>query len=240
MVKFSIVTVSYNMASHIKKTIDSVLGQTFKDFQYVIIDGGSRDKTVEIVKQYGNAIDTFVSEPDLGIYDAMNKGVRLSKGDYVIFMNVGDSFATNRTLQDIVEEMTDLKGLFYGDSIRESVDGVASVYHESTNKYQLTKKNICHQAIIYPRELLLEKGFELSFPILADWARNIELYSKITFHYIPIPICRYKLDGISSNDNRMKDPAFMDNLPRLIKEHLGVLPFLYFEMRQIARFFLKR
>ena len=240
MVKFSIVTVSYNMADHIKKTIDSVLGQSFKDFQYVIVDGGSKDETVEIVKQYANAIDTFVSEPDGGIYDAMNKGVRLSEGDYVIFMNVGDTFASNRTLQDIAERMTGLNGLFYGDSIRESVDGVVSVYHEKTNKYQLTKKNICHQAIVYPRELLLEKGFELSFPILGDWARNIELYSKTMFHYIPIPICRYKLDGISSNDNRMKDPAFMDNLPHLIKENLGIFPFLYFEMRQIARFILMR
>ncbi|WP_169799520.1 glycosyltransferase family 2 protein [Novosphingobium lentum] len=104
--KISVITVSYNAASEIDPTLRSVAGQTYRDIEYLVIDGGSTDGTIGIVQRYGDAIDTFVSEPDGGIYDAMNKALRLATGDAVIFMNAGDYFYSPYIVELAAEFMT--------------------------------------------------------------------------------------------------------------------------------------
>ena len=99
---FSVVTISYNCASEIEATICSVLNQTYPYINYVIIDGNSSDGTMDIVEKYRNHIETVVSEPDSGIYNAMNKGLKYCNGDYVVFMNAGDVFASNSVLERMV------------------------------------------------------------------------------------------------------------------------------------------
>jgi len=115
--KVSVITVCYNALQGIENTILSVKSQAYEDVEYIIIDGGSTDGTVDIIREYSNCIDFFVSEPDGGIYDAMNKGIRVATGEWIIFLNAGDVFASNDALKDSLS--IDTKGIdvIYGDSI---------------------------------------------------------------------------------------------------------------------------
>lgn len=97
--KFSIITINYNNKEGLRKTIESVVGQSFRDFEYIIIDGGSTDGSIEVIKEYAGKVDYWVSEPDKGIYHAMNKGVLQAHGEYLNFMNSGDEFYNNGVLQ---------------------------------------------------------------------------------------------------------------------------------------------
>ena len=99
--KVSVVTVCYNAIGGIEKTISSVLGQSFPEMEYIVIDGGSQDGTAEVIRQYADRIDYFVSEPDGGIYPAMNKGLKHATGRWVNFMNSGDLFASSHVLSDL-------------------------------------------------------------------------------------------------------------------------------------------
>lgn len=98
--KYSIITVNLNNANGLKETIDSIVNQTCCDYEYLIIDGGSTDDSLSIIKQYKDQIDYWVSEPDKGIFNAMNKGINVSHGDYLIFMNSGDCFNNGKVLEE--------------------------------------------------------------------------------------------------------------------------------------------
>ncbi len=115
--KVSVITVCYNALQGIEKTILSVKSQAYEDVEYIIIDGGSTDGTVDIIRKHSNCIDFFVSEPDGGIYDAMNKGIRVATGEWIIFLNAGDVFASNNALKDVLSAEIDGIDVLYGDSI---------------------------------------------------------------------------------------------------------------------------
>lgn len=125
--KFSIITVTYNAAAVIEDTLQSVITQTYKNIEYIIIDGASTDRTMEIIGRYRKHIHTVVSEPDRGLYDAMNKGIRLATGDYVCFLNAGDELHEDDTLQLIVHSLTGLAGLpdvIYGRTAIVDEEGI--------------------------------------------------------------------------------------------------------------------
>ena len=100
--KFSIITINYNNKDGLEMTINSVLGQSFQGFEYIIIDGGSTDGSIDIIKKYESRIDYWVSEPDNGVYNAMNKGIRKATGDYINFMNSGDAYHSSSALGTVV------------------------------------------------------------------------------------------------------------------------------------------
>ena len=104
--KYSIITINLNNSAGLRKTIESVVNQTFQDFEYIIIDGGSTDGSVDIIKEYSSRIDYWVSEPDRGIYNAMNKGIVQAHGDYINFMNSGDCFSKNTILEEIYADLS--------------------------------------------------------------------------------------------------------------------------------------
>ena len=99
--KYSIITVNYNNKEGLRKTIESVVRQTYRDFEFIVIDGGSTDGSTDILKEYDEQINYWVSEKDSGIYNAMNKGIKKSIGDYLIFMNSGDCFYQNDVLETV-------------------------------------------------------------------------------------------------------------------------------------------
>ena len=117
--KVSIITVSYNSASTIKDTIESVASQTYDNIEYIVVDGNSKDKTVDIVTSYSKVIDKVVSEPDKGIYDAMNKGVQLATGDIVGILNSDDFYETTTVIEDIVKHFKNNKSsdIVFGDVV---------------------------------------------------------------------------------------------------------------------------
>ena len=116
--KISIVTINYNNPSGLKKTIESVVNQTWKNFEYIIIDGGSTNGDVDIIKSFDNQIDYWVSEPDKGIYNAMNKGIKKATGDFIIFINSGDNFTNSSVLEEVQSKLTSDFDIYYGDYYR--------------------------------------------------------------------------------------------------------------------------
>ncbi len=213
MKKLSIITVCFNEAKTIEKTIKSVVGQTFTDFEYIVIDGGSTDGTVDIINKYSDRIDTFISEKDKGIYDAMNKGAKVACGDYLFFLNSGDfllnSFVLQKLFNQVSEEdfvFADLVVLLKNGKrllkkspakIRKSYMLADSIPHQAT----LTKKSCLESLGYYDTSLVYASDYVISLRIIFD--------PGYSYKHIPVPFCVYNLDGISS-DKTNRDAFFRE------------------------------
>lgn len=179
----SIITINFNNASGLKCTIESVIHQTSSDYEYIVIDGGSTDGSVDVIKQYESKIHYWVSEPDNGIYNAMNKGVCKANGDYCIFMNSGDCFADDRVLEDVLKIglKTDVVtgGVVFGPD--NAFYGPKSV----TLKHFFTK-SLAHQASFIKTTVLREIPYDESLKIVSDWKFFIDAIVINKHSYSPI------------------------------------------------------
>lgn len=195
----SIVTVSYNAVKDIEKTILSVLNQTYPNIEYIIIDGGSTDGTLDIIKKYQDKISYWVSEPDKGIYDAMNKGTLKSTGEWLNFMNAGDTFSSKQVLEQVFKDKdwseTDV---IYGDVI---------IKYKNTTKLRpsLSIEHLekgmpfCHQSTFIKTKLQKEKFFDVHYKICADYNLFHSLYmQKYHFKKVDIAIAEFLYGGIST------------------------------------------
>ncbi|MGN1176819.1 MAG: glycosyltransferase family 2 protein, partial [Roseburia sp.] len=152
MAKYTIITINYNNGKELRRTIESVINQTLTDFEYVVIDGGSTDDSVSIIKEYGDRIDFWISERDKGVYNAMNKGLSHAHGEYVNFMNSGDSFYSPTVLEEIDSEIGDADILF--GNVCNSLSGrrYGGIKADSEVTFLTLKKEIiCHQGTFYRR-----------------------------------------------------------------------------------------
>jgi glycosyltransferase involved in cell wall biosynthesis len=157
--KLSIITINKNNAHGLEKTIQSVVSQTYKDFEYLLIDGASADGSVEIIKKYSSQINFWVSEPDTGIYNAMNKGIRKAQGEYCLFLNSGDCLVSSATLQDVFNEIGNMAeaDIFYSDCIKTDANNI--YYPKSLTINNLIRTGLSHQNSLIKRSLFLEHGF---------------------------------------------------------------------------------
>src|SRR4051812_26350361 len=193
----SIVTVVLNGAQTLERTLRSVFDQEFEDLEYVIIDGGSIDGSVDIIRKYESRIGYWRSEPDKGLYDAMNKAVRAARGRWILFLGADDELVAR--LADIAPLLTDPQTVYYGDAYmpRRQV-----FYDGPFNAYKIMFKNICQQAIFYPRSVFAKYSFETRYRLWADHALNIALYgdSRFRFAYVDRQISLYNdATGASSH-----------------------------------------
>ncbi len=230
--KFSIITVVYNTGEKLVGTLDSVCLQKYQDYEVVIVDGCSNDKTLEVANSYQDRLADLiiVSEPDKGIYDAMNKGVRLAKGDYIYFLNAGDLLYDNEVLANVANHLIDKK-LIYGNAITKNEDNEEIPYRIGAfSKYRLAHTNICHQTIFYPREALLEYPFNLNYRLFADWDVNMKLWKKVQFCYVEQNIVLYEGGGVSYSQ---KDKQFKKDQLKLITSYLGVDAIAYLIFRKM-------
>lgn len=203
--KITVVTVVYNCEDTIEQTMLSVTKQTYGDIEYLVIDGKSTDRTMDIVKSFGKShkFIKFISEPDGGIYDAMNKGIRMASGEYIIFLNSGDMFVDYSIVERIALILNDKKpDILYGDSIEVFLNSEEKIrkYDQSLNfKYFIKGNGLCHQSVFAKASLLKNRSFDCSYKLAADKDWIIYEYnSKKYFLYVDIPICRYDRGGISS------------------------------------------
>lgn len=200
----SIITVSYNAAPYIEKTIQSVINQTYSNIEYIIIDGGSKDGTIDIIKKYSNQITYWVSEPDKGIYDAMNKGIKMATGLYINFMNAGDYFYTNTVIEEIAK-INSYNDIIFGDSIIEK-NGMLQISKADPfyNYPKLRHKmGFTHQSVFVKTELAKQNPFDYKYKLAADYNMIITLYRKgCKFFYINLPISYYDLNGVSFQKRR--------------------------------------
>lgn len=232
---FSVIIVVFNAVKYIEEAILSVTSQKYKKVELIIIDGGSTDGTVDIIKKYDKDIGFWSSEPDKGIYDAMNKGVLIAKGDYLYFLGADDRLLN--ALDDVasvIDLTDDGKCFFYGDVILNG--DVSKKLGGEFNKIKILFKNIPHQAIFYPREFFIEKKYNCKYKILADYALNLEAFSLNRNHwkYMNLVVASYSTNGASSI---LKDNAFSIDKIDIIKANFGFLYFVvYAFFRKIKSF----
>lgn len=201
--KVSIITVVFNDVQGIEKTILSILGQKNKEWEYIVIDGNSTDGTVDIIKKYTDKIHYWISEPDKGIYEAMNKGIRKASGKYVMFLNSGDDFADNNTVSEILSS-ADNYDIVYNDLniIAKDKSFIKKYPSKLTFKY-FTHDAISHPATLIKRELFNKIGFyDESLKIVADWKWFLIALCKynVKYKHTGIVAANFNFDGISSVD----------------------------------------
>ena len=203
----SVVTVVRNGEQFLAQTIASVIGQTYKNVELIIIDGNSTDNTLEVLKEYDQHIAHWVSEPDNGIYDAMNKGVKASKGEYLYFLNCADRFPHPDTLENVVTCLASSSPDILCGNVWEVHGEETYVYSSQiSSEYELYHKTVCHQAIFTARHVFTVVGdFNVNYRICSDreWLlRALKIYG-CRLHYIDLPICIFDISGVSSRQRRL-------------------------------------
>ena len=210
MVRISVVTVVLNAADCIEQCITSVLNQSYKDIEYLVIDGGSTDGTIEIINSHKDRLDHFVSEPDGGIYHAMNKGITKSTGDYIYFMNSDDCFCDERVVADVASIIKNnpFPDLVYGDVLLRDGDQLTPKQQAPVlNRESLCRKGFCHQALFSRRETMIRTGgFSTEFSIVADgdWLARA-LASGATSTKIDRCIAIFSLGGFSETSSKWRE-----------------------------------
>lgn len=208
----TVVTVCFNAQNSIKRTLESILAQTYTDFEYLIIDGNSSDKTLEIINSYKKRFINkgirfrLISEPDKGIYDAMNKGVKYAKGRWIQFFNAGTDFFDSNVLSNVVLELYDSNcDVVYGDFLRVPMNGRVNVFNDTSNILNLEKgMMLSHESTFFLRETHKIYPYNTRINIVADYNTCLKMYiDGRKFKHIPITIINYYEDGYSSR-NRVK------------------------------------
>jgi len=233
----TVITVVRNGEKTFEKTILSVINQTYTNIEYIIVDGASTDGTLDIIKKYEDRVDYWMSESDKGIYDAMNKGIDFTAGEWILFLGADDLLL--ETFSTVCLKLRNKRTIYYADAFFP-VNNI--IGFGCFNKFKLAKHNICHQTIFYPKSCLSDAKFDLDYKILADYKRNIELYGDKTynFEYIKEVIAVFSQQGVS---DKIVDEVFLRNKFLLTKKNLGLLPAFYAllinYLRPIYHFILK-
>jgi glycosyltransferase involved in cell wall biosynthesis len=202
--KFSIITINYNDNLGLRKTIESVISQTYTDKEFIVVDGDSSDGSKIVIDQYANQITKWVSEKDNGIYHAMNKGIRMATGAYLLFLNSGDILLNAGVLKAAADEMKDNKELYYGDIHFELSNKTTKVNFPAELTFDFFfYNNLSHQATFIKRTLFDDLFFyNETYKIAADWEFFIYAVCKanVSYQHLPIVITIYNGTGISSDE----------------------------------------
>ena len=204
--KLSIITINYNNRDGLERTARSIVEQTFRDYEWIVIDGGSTDGSQDIMEEYSSHIAIGVSERDGGIYDAMNKGLERASGEYVQFLNSGDSFINRDVLERVFTDNL-LADVNYGDQwcVLDGSIIEKRRYPVTMDLRFLFRAPLGHQASFIKTSLAKANPYRVKYTISADRAFFIELYlSGASFHYLNLPIVYFDTEGIGSNANTIE------------------------------------
>ena len=241
MPKLSIITITYQAEAYLERTLQSVFEQDCAaEIDYIVVDGASKDRTLEIIEANKKQISQFISEKDKGIYDAMNKGMQLAKGDYILFLNAGDTFASAKTLKNILKELAQNPDVLYGEAVFVNNEGVHLGLRSEVTPHRLPASLtwedfrfgmlVCHQAFIAKRSIapLFNLHYKLSSDI--DWEIRV-LKKSQTILKSKAPICHYLMGGASvQNLQRSWKERY-----EVLKSHFGLLPNLFNHLVIIGR-----
>lgn len=229
--KISIVTVCFQANKLIEKTIESVITQDYPNLEYIIQDGGSTDGTIEIIKRYDNI--HWISKKDLGVYDAMNQAVKRTSGDWILFMNAGDTFYNEKVISSFfMRQISESCCVLFGDTISQNgaYSKVIRYNDMPWHKYMPS----CHQSIFCKRDILLKFPFELRWKIAADRAFFYNLYKmQYTFTYIPIIVSVYDNTGGISHD-------YLERTKEILKIQNSYIVFICKYALVYIKFFLRK
>lgn len=207
--KISIITVCFNSEKHIKSAIESVINQSYNNIEYIIIDGGSKDKTVDIIKSYGSKVNQLISEPDKGIYDAMNKGLQMATGDYLGILNSDDFYIHNEVISMVVNELLEKKT----DSLFADLIYVEEEHPEIQVRYWKSQPFVkgsfqkgwhpAHPTFFVKNEIYKKLGyFSMDFKLAADFELMLRFLEKhqISSCYLPQAIIKMRLGGATNKN----------------------------------------
>lgn len=241
----SVITVCFQAAAVIERTLVSVIRQSFTDVEYIVIDGNSQDGTIDIINKYHDKITCFLTEPDTGIYQAMNKGIRLAKGDYCLFLNAGDTFINKDVLSDIAPLLSG-ESVITGNMITVQDGRIQDFIQPPTSIdfHFLCNNCLSHQASFIKTALLKSHPYDESLQIASDWKFWFEqLYlNHGSYKPVDIDISVFARDGLSTRDS---SGLTVQEREKVILEVLGAEavsrfrdqrkrntgPFLYFKIR---------
>lgn len=227
--KISIITVTYHAEATLERTLQSVAQQTYPDIEHLIIDGASTDRTLEIARQYPHA--TVFSEPDKGLYDAMNKGLQRATGDYLCFLNAGDKLHSKETLAHIASSVSDGSpiGVIYGDTHIVDAQGQFLRNRRLTPPEHLTWQSfkdgmlVCHQAFYINRQIALSYDTTYRFSADFDWCiRCMKEGEKRGMQnlYVHEPLADYLVEGMTTANHK----ASLKERFKIMAKHYGLLP----------------
>lgn len=201
--KISIITIVWNGCEDMERTLASVRNQTFRDFEYIVVDGASTDGTREFLEGHKSQIDFLISEPDNGLYDAMNKGKDHASGAWALFLNAGDVLVAPETLARVFAQIDQNDTVYFGRAIIELTAGGGWVYpprciSNKTCKYWLRNNLPNHQAMFFPRSFYHKNQYRLDLKISADSDYKERALAAKGYRILNQTICRFALDGVSS------------------------------------------
>ncbi len=199
--KISVLTICYNAESCIEQTIQSVISQQYDDFEYIVVDGSSNDGTVDIIRKYSAKISRWVSEPDSGIYNAMNKAAGMAGGDYCIFMNAGDMFASPLVLRQVSTFLDYGFNIVTGNELSVK-DGKVINYvhpHRELTLQALYEGSVSHQSTFVSRQLLLDNPYDETLKMVSDWKFWLQMLveKKAKYKSIDVDVCFFGHEGVT-------------------------------------------
>ena len=241
--KFSIITITFNAAAVLRPTLQSVLAQRYKNYEYILIDGASKDDTVAVAKTSGIDFAHIVSEPDKGLYDAMNKGIRLATGDYLCFLNAGDAFHSPDTLEKIVATIAheeQLPDVLYGETAEVNEDRQFIRMRRLQAPAHLTWKSfkqgllLCHQAFYAHRDIAPEYNLKYRLSADVDWCIKVMKRAKKMVN-VQLTVVDYLQNGLSLQNHR----ASLIERFKVMCSHYGMLStvahHLWFVLRAVIK-----
>lgn len=243
--KFSLITVTYNAGAVLEDTIQSIITQTYKNVEYILIDGASTDNTMRIIERYRDHIHTVVSEPDQGLYDAMNKGLSLATGDYVCFLNAGDCLHEDDTLLGMVHSVAASHegpcppDVLYGDTALVDSEGHFLRMRRLTPPEHLTWKSfrhgmlVCHQAFFARRAIAPHYDLRYRFSADFDWCIRVMKQARY-LHNTHLTLVDYLDEGLTTRNHR----ASLIERFHIMCRHYGTVPtvmrHLWFALRTLT------
>ena len=243
--KFSLITVTYNAGAVLEDTIQSIITQTYKNVEYILIDGASTDNTMRIIERYRDHIHTVVSEPDQGLYDAMNKGLSLATGDYVSFLNAGDCLHEDDTLLGMVHSVAASHeapcppDVLYGDTALVDSEGHFLRMRRLTPPEHLTWKSfrhgmlVCHQAFFARRAIAPHYDLRYRFSADFDWCIRVMKQARY-LHNTHLTLVDYLDEGLTTRNHR----ASLIERFHIMCRHYGTVPtvmrHLWFALRTLT------
>ena len=224
---FSIITITYNAATTLPATLRSVQEQSCRNYEYIVVDGASQDNTLSLVEQCGLSV-RLSSEPDKGLYDAMNKGMKMATGEYLIFLNAGDSFHAPDTLQRIADAVGDSRpGVVYGETAIVDSDRNFLMMRRLKAPEKLTWRSftqgmlVCHQAFIARRDLAVEYDLQYRYSADVDWCiRCMKRTDELLNTHLTL------IDYLNEGETTRHHKASLKERFRVMCHHYGTLPTL--------------
>ena len=219
--KISVITVNRNNREGLRKTLESVAAQTVRPFECIVVDGASTDGSTALLEEFAACITWSVSEPDKGIYPAMNKGVSHAGGDYCLFMNSGDCFASDKVLAEL-DELGPSADIIAGNTLVLTDPPHQKTAPEAVSLRFLFNESLCHQSVLIRTELLRKYPYDEHLKIVSDREFFLQtlIFDHVSYQSVPVEIAAYDVSGYSAKNRFSSEQEWQDTLEKKVPERI--------------------